>query len=209
MKLYVVNVLSAVAFVCVSSLVGPRYAFGAEAGAMPDAAPSSTATPIFSPSSLYDRLGFGLGISYTHDLGDHDRILIQDDVFLDANGLVRLKEDNNSIPRFILETHVFFEPDWFGPNQGDWKVDPFVAVQPGTDELISAIGMGVMVGFKTTKPQDETSSWNFGLGVMVDPKVRILDDGIEEGSPLPANETYARTKVTDQWGLLLMTSYGF
>ena len=57
-----------------------------------------------------------------------------------------------------------------------------------------------------TKVKD---SFNIGIGVMMDPSVKILGDGISENQPLPLGETTVRTKETSQWGVLFMVSYNF
>jgi len=58
----------------------------------------------------------------------------------------------------------------------------------------------------STKVKD---SFNIGIGLMMDPSVKILGDGITENEPLPAGETTVRTKETSQWGVLFMVSYNF
>ncbi len=52
-------------------------------------------------------------------------------------------------------------------------------------------------------------SFNIGIGLMMDPSVKILGDGINENEPLPAGETTVRTRETSQWGVLFMVSYNF
>ena len=81
-------------------------------------------------------MGFGVGLSPTIDVGKHDRI---NEAVLDENGIVRITSENNDVPRIMLESHYFFTPT--GDNFG---VGPFVALQPGTDEIIKASGMGIM-----------------------------------------------------------------
>jgi hypothetical protein len=43
---------------------------------------------------------------------------------------------------------------------------PFVSLQPGTDEIIDAIGLGVMFGWK--RRNASKGSWNIGIGRVVD-----------------------------------------
>ncbi len=54
-------------------------------------------------------LNFGVAISYTQDVGGDDRI---DEAIVDGNNIVRVKKENNSIPRIMLETHYYFTPNW-------------------------------------------------------------------------------------------------
>jgi hypothetical protein len=53
------------------------------------------------------------------------------------------------------------------------------------------------------------TSWNFGIGVRVDPKGKALGDGIIANQPLPGGETAIRTKVAPRYGIMLVSSFGF
>ena len=70
-----------------------------------------------------------------------------------------------------------------------WGHGPFVAFQNGTDQVIQAIGIRWMVGCRRDTAvvvgTKDTSSWNLGLGIMVDPKAKVLDDGFNEDEPPP------------------------
>ena len=91
-----------------------------------------------------------------------------------------------------------------------WAHGPFVAIQPGGDgQIIDAIGAGWMVGFKRTDDPEDMSSWNIGLGIIVDPFVKILDDGVRAGEPLLAGETKVRLKETSQSALMVLASFRF
>jgi hypothetical protein len=153
-------------------------------------------------------INFGVGISITKDIGDRNRI---ESASLDENGIVRVDKETNDISRVMLESHYFFVPEkkkflGFTP-AGQWGHGPFIALQPGTDEIIEAIGFGWMVGFR--RSQDNTDSWNIGFGYIVDPSVKSLGDGVEENRPLPAGETQIRVKEKSQSGLFLLFSFGF
>ena len=157
-------------------------------------------------------LHFGVGISLTHDLGGNDRI---ESASLDGNGIVRVSKDQNNVARVMLESHYFFKPKKDGMSflglrpPGTWGYGPFVALQPGSSEIIEAIGLGLMVGFLRGDEEDTNSSWNLGIGYVVDPSVKILGDGIEENKALPAGETEVRFKETSQGGLFLLASFAF
>lgn len=157
-----------------------------------------------SSSKTFAGLNFGVGISLTVDTGSHDRI----DEATIVDGIVRAHKESNSRARVILESHYFFTPnrDIFNVKSGDWGIGPFIGLQPGTDEIIEALGAGIMIGFKRA---EKTSSWNIGLGIMVDPNVQILGDGFEENQPPPGNETSVRFKEDSQIGVLLITSFAF
>ena len=80
-------------------------------------------------------------------------------------------------------------------------------IKRAVTDIIEAIGVGIMLGFKRGK--DSAQSFNIGLGAIVDPSVKVLGDGIRKDEPLPTGETQIRYKHTDQWGFLIITSYSF
>ncbi len=154
-------------------------------------------------------LDFGVGLSFSVDIGVRDRIVSATLV----DNLVRIEDENNDRARVMLESHYFFTPG-VGSAIGDgedvklarWGIGPFVALQPGTDEVIEAVGMGVMVGFRRGQTGQ---SFNVGLGYVVDPNTRVLGDGIVKNKPLPGNETEIRFKDVAQTGWLILTSFSF
>ena len=85
--------------------------------------------------------------------------------------------------------------------------NPFVALQPGTEEVIEAIGLGLMVGFR--RATDSANSWNVGVGYVVDPNVDVLGDGFFANQAPPGNETAVRLKETSQQGIFLLFSFAF
>jgi len=161
-------------------------------------------------------LDFGVGITLTIDQGSHDRV---EEAELDKMGKLRIKKDHNDIPRIMLESHYLFVPDavfpcnkWRWVESGMWGFGPFVGIQNGSEEVIEAIGMGVMIGFRRSKKTSD--SFNFGLGGVVDPKSKTLGDGLKEGDLLVdennnPDPSQIRFKETAQWGLLFMFSYSF
>ena len=165
------------------------------------------------PERSFAGLNFGVGVSLTIDFGKHDRVRNAEIV----NGIVRVSQENNANARVMLESHYFFTPnDIFGiipfnkldPNEPDkYGIGPFLALQPGTDEIIEAIGLGVMLGCKRKAP--DKGSWNIGVGVVVDPHVQILGDGFKENAEPPNSETIVRYKETEQWGIVILASFAF
>lgn len=151
-------------------------------------------------------LKFGVGISLTHDIGSNERIKSVEVV----NGIIRVKEEENDIARVMLESHYFFTPnkDFLVP-AGKWGIGPFIALQPGTDEIIEAIGFGIMIGFKRLEAYSTASSMNLGVGFVIDPSVTVLGDGLKLNNPLPEGENTARLKETSQIGILLLASFTF
>ena len=123
-----------------------------------------------------------------------------------------MTEEHNDVPRIMLETHYFFLPNrlFLGIDSvkpKEWGVGPFVGIQNGSNEVIEAIGAGVMLGFR--RSVTAKGSFNIGVGGVVDPSVKVLGDGINKNQPLPAGETQIRYKETSQWGVLIITSYTF
>jgi len=158
-------------------------------------------------------LDFGVGISVTFDTGNHDRVQNAEIV----DGVVRVTKETNAIARIMLESHYFFTPDNFlgiqanvdasGENKKTFGIGPFMALQPGTKEIIEAIGFGIMVGWR--RDGAGPGSWNLGIGGVVDPNVQILGDGFVANEPPPGSETQVRYKVQDQRGWLFLASFSF
>lgn len=170
----------------------------------------------FIPASGFSQsdfagLHFGIGLSLTADVGSEDRVEAAEVV----NGIVRVTDNDRAVARIMLESHYFFTPDRpfaFGIiDQGNWGMGPFVTLQPGSDEIVEAIGLGWMVGLKrtTTSGEDESNSWNIGLGLVVDPNARTLGDGLKANQPLPEGEESIRFKENSQLGILILTSFSF
>lgn len=150
-------------------------------------------------------LEFGVGISFTLDIGTSDRVNEAELV----NGIVRVTDEDNGRARIMLESHYFFTPNasLFGVAHKNWGMGPFVALQPGTDDIIEAIALGGMIGFR--RPGATTESFNIGVGVVIDPNTQVLGEGIIPNEPLPAGETEIRYKEEMQTGVLLLASFGF
>ena len=178
-------------------------------------------------SQTFGGIEFGVGMAFSLDLGDRDRVR---DAQL-VNGIVRVSRGDNVRARLILETHYFFTPQTdfplFGicnpsrrrsgtqtPSPNDcasdqpmWGWGPFIAVQPGSDNIIDAIGAGLMVGLR--RPGEGSQSFNIGVGILYDMDVQLLGDGIFENEPLPPGETEIRYRREAQSGLMVMSSYSF
>lgn len=162
--------------------------------------------------------GFGVGVSLTQDFGGEDRI---ESVSLDENGIVRVDKETNSLARIGLETHYFGDcrfvlgdwlEGWLG--EGDCGIGPFLAVQPGEDDIIDAIGFGAMIGFRKAPLnvlENDTfnNSFNIGIGAIVDPETTVLGTDVRENEALPDGETTVRTREEYQWGLLVLFSFAF
>ncbi|MFS0772250.1 hypothetical protein [Sphingomonas sp. 1P08PE] len=143
-------------------------------------------------------LKLGVGLSLTIDIGDRDRV--SEAQLVDRT--VRVTDQDNGRARIMLESHYFFKPG----SRDDRGIGPFIAIQPGSGEIIDAIGAGLMFGFRREK---STQSFNIGVGLVFDPNTRILGDGFVANQPAPDGETEVRYRETLQTGVLLLTSFSF
>ena len=171
-------------------------------------------------------IDFGIGVAFSYDLGNHQRV--KEATIVD--NIVRVTRTENVRARLILESHYFFTPpsaalgNYSGafcdtmqdyPDQKDdcdnrrknFGIGPFMAIQPGTDNIIDAIGAGVMIGLR--RRQETSASFNIGIGVLYDVNTQILGDGFVENQAPPGKETEVRFRRGSQSGLLIMTSYSF
>lgn len=183
-------------------------------------AQTPTPTPNPSPEPSAERtfagLKFGAGLSFTYDTGDHDRV---DSASIDANGIVRVDKTSNGIARIMLEAHYFFSPSKPDPTPADpkkrdyanWGLGPFIAVQPGSDEIINSIGVGVMLGFRYSKTSNQ--SFNLGFGLSVDPNTKVLGSEFVDGQPAPlgpdGKPLPIRYVTREQAGFLMLASFSW
>jgi hypothetical protein len=63
-----------------------------------------------------------------------------------------------------------------------------------------------MVGLRR---KEGLGSFNIGVGFVVDPSVKALQAGIEDGKSLPPGETQIRFKEKTQGGMLVMGSFSW
>ena len=166
--------------------------------------------------------GFGVGISADFDWGGK-RVV---DAEL-ANNIVRVKDSTSNVNvGLVLEAHYFLVDEYLWPRTAvkamvckltycDTEVGfgPFVAVEAGTSTPgaavkgpITAYALGLMVGLHHPKA---TTSWNFGIGLRIDPSTKVLGDGILANQPLPPGETAIRFKQEPRAGIMLLSSFAF
>jgi len=166
---------------------------------------------------------FGAGPAITVNAWHKDRLNGPPE--LDENRIVRLEKQSDSSVGVFLEAHYLWQtehiippvlgieslsigcPNLHGENSDTiCGFGPFVGVQPGgSDDIIEAIGAGVMWGFKGTgKNLFNSTQFNIGFGVFVDPTVETLGDGVFENQPLPVGETVIRTKEDYQTNFMVM-----
>lgn len=204
--------------------VGTDPAPGAVDGAVPAPADPAAAPPppggAQGGRQTFGGLDLGVGLSFTMDVGKTDRISRASVV----NGIVRADDQDNGRARIMLESHYFFTPcaeAFFGlynpcrnergyrvadPETARWGIGPFIAVQPGSDNIIDAIGIGLMLGARREK---SSQSFNLGFGIVLDPNTRVLGEGLQLNAPLPEGEKEVRYRETLQTGFLVLSSFSF
>lgn len=169
------------------------------------------AARIEQSNNTFLNFGFGAGLSLTVDTGSDDRI---EDAVIDANGIVRVNKKKSAQARVMLETHYLFQ------YKGDPKCEefkrgwgPFVAVQPGEGEIIKAAGIGVLFAWRRVPALKQATSFNIGIGYVVDPNTKGLGDEFREGKLAPkgpdGNFLPLRFQERDQGGILVLASFGW
>ena len=183
----------------------------------------SDGTPI--DPKTWTGFGWGLGIAADFDVGGK-RV---SNAVLDANGIVRVTDSSSNVGvSFVLEAH-YFAFEWQTGRQSwcknsnlhfncnDIATGPFVAVEIGggtaanTDAgPITGYALGWMVGLHHPDAPS-TSSWNFGIGLRVDPSAKVLADGVAVNRPPPMGITTTDLliKKEPRYGIMLLSSFSF
>jgi hypothetical protein len=186
----------------------PAGTITASAGA---AAPSAS-------DNLKNNFGFGVALGLSTNVTGPD---IVNNAVIDANGIVRVNTRANTAAGFMLETHYFIWParpsdDTLAADKGQdmrsWGTGPFVAAQPGSSQIISAVGAGWMIGFR--RPKGSTpSGFGLGLGYEAIPAAQVLGSEFVSGKPAPIGPNGQplpiRYETQDKGSLLIVLSVTF
>jgi hypothetical protein len=200
-------------------LLIPRSSF-AESRAE-EATPKPTDAPV---TQSFGGLSFGVGLGLSVNAQNQHRVT--NATLVTPTNVVRVTETNNASAALILESHYFFVPNrpfFAGTDQvpkGDWGHGPFVAIEASNgNTVITGYALGWMIGFREPtytydaatgwKASYSRNSWNFGLGVRVDPNAQVLGDGIVANQPLPLGETTIRYNHVAKYGVILISSFSF
>ena len=190
---------------------------------------SAVAAEITPPygTTNFAGLGWGIGLSADFDVGGsrvNNTTLV--------NNIVRVIDSSTNVNvGFVLEAHYFLKAKETGGNDchstspllllncNDWATGPFVAIEIGggtnatpTSGAITGYAIGWMVGLHhPDRSPTSNSSWNFGIGLRVDPGAKVLGDGIVANQPLPVGESSnpIRTKLEPRLGVMLLSSFSF
>jgi len=179
-------------------------------------------------------IGWGLGIAADFHL---DGKRVTDAELVNGNTILRVKDTTQDVGvGFVLEMHYFVEDFFISnavrglltsgcadsmPSSGrkpkctEVGFGPFVAIEingghsASTDAgLITGYALGAMIGLHDTRAAN-TSSWNFGVGLRIDPQAQVLGDGFVPNQPPPAGETAVRFKKETRYGVMLLSSFSF
>lgn len=166
-----------------------------------------------SASSIFTDGNWGFGLAVLNRRGNAS----VDDATL-VNNTVQVTSSQSWVPRLVLERHYFptggdSKGECVSESWGSWKsgvcIGPFIGVGLGANQVIDFVGGGVMFGFgeKSRSDVKNTRSHNVGIGVGRQFNVRVLGNGIEDGSALPAGETQIRYRTIDAPVFFIMYSY--
>jgi hypothetical protein len=172
-----------------------------------NAAVALTVQPSTNQTSqgLLGNLGFGLALGLSTNVTGPN---IVNNATVDANGIVRVNTRANTSAGFMFETHYYI---WTGKKY-PIATGPFVAAQPGSSQIISAVGAGWMLGFR--RPQGSaTPGFGLGLGYEAIPAAQVLGSEFVDGQKAPVdpsgNPIPIRYETQDKGALLAIFSVTF
>ena len=154
--------------------------------------------------STLQNLGFGVALSLQWNILKPN---IVNDAAVDANGIVRVNTRSNTNAGFMLEMHYLMH-QWKDNKVG---TGPFVAVQPGTDQIISTVGAGWMIDWKVEP--NSRKGFGLGLGYAARPSAKTLGDEFVDGKPAPLGPNGQplpiRFETRDKGSILAVLSFTF
>lgn len=177
-------------------------------------------------TTTWQGLNWGIGLAADFDLGGKRVNTVQ----IDSANIVRVTDTSSNVGvSFVLEAHYFFK-EWapfvgcLGLNCNDVAIGPFVAIEvgggaagtPSGNGPITGYALGAMVGLHhppaaLVDSKLANSTWNFGIGLRVDPSAQVLADGVTANRPPPAGITTTDllTKKEPRYGIMLLSSFSF
>lgn len=141
------------------------------------------------PPPDFAGFGWGVGLQWTNSLTE-DLVTREAVSLVGPDRIVEVSKLSNTHYSMIFESHVTFQ----------WRpavaVGPYFSVTPGQDELIQAVGLGLLFELNRPRLNPQTGrtepspvSFNLGVGVNVFLHVTMLKDGVVPGFPLPSTIT--------------------
>jgi hypothetical protein len=144
-------------------------------------------------------LGFGIALAFRFNVLRPDLVSAAS---IDAAGIVHVVTRANAHPGFMLESHYLF---WKNAS-GKFGSGPFVAAQPGTDQIIDAIGAGWMIAWKVN---DSGKGFGLGFGYASIPAAQVLGAGFADGKQAPPGATSVQFQTRDKGSILIVNSFTF
>ena len=139
---------------------------------------------------------------------------------VDDNKILRVDEQSGSRAGVILENHWLFGAQRAadGKPGTQWRHGIFVCTELGDEKLMRSFGLGYMASFRSfsaspdatqrTVVADTSAAFNLGIGLIADPAVKVLGDGLHANQPMPAGDTI-RFREKTQVSAVLMFSASF
>lgn len=185
---------------------------------------TTTNTTTYGTTS-WQGLNWGIGIAADFDLGGR-RVTGAEIDNVPGGSIVRVTDTSGNVGvSLVLEAHYFFK-EWLpfancqDYNCNDIAIGPFVAIEAGnattsgSNGPITGYALGAMVGLHHPDPtsaKTNNSSWNFGVGLRVDPSATVLGDGVRANQAPPPGVTTAAQllKKEPRYGIMLLSSFSF
>jgi hypothetical protein len=166
---------------------------------------------------------FGIGIGAETRTGSGERVT---DAAI-VNGKVTVLASQNTSAGPILEAHALAFPifsKWAvksstgklivteeQPCSGASRfpivaLGPFGALRVGDSQIIQSFGAGLMCGFRM---KESDMSLNLGVAYMLQPQVKTLASGYQDGQAPPAGETAVRYKTESGHAIAFVLSFGW
>jgi hypothetical protein len=135
-------------------------------------------------SMLLSKLGWGIGLSLTANFSGDKQV---SEAIMDSQGFVRVTDHKNSQIRPMVEVNAMIwclgDTDTVSSDDADIECGPFFAAELSKDNVFTSFGGGFMWSFK----KNGAPIFNVGIGIMVDPGVKMLLEGIDANQALPSN----------------------
>jgi hypothetical protein len=156
-------------------------------------------------TTTWQGLNWGVGIAADFDVGGKRVTGAQIDN-VPGGSIVRVTDTSGNVGvSLVLEAHYFFK-EWLpfancqDYNCNEIAIGPFVAIEAGnattsgSNGPITGYALGLMVGLHHPDPtsaKTTNASWNFGVGLLVDPSATVFGDGVRANQPPPPGITTA------------------
>ena len=169
-------------------------------------------------STLKNDFGFGVALGLSWNAYGPD---IVNNASIDANGIVRVNTRANTNAGFMLESHYYVLPRAKKANPDNGKVPfdtravgfgPFVCAQPGSSQIITAVGAGLMFGWRR-QTGVTPSGFGLGFGYEAIPSAQVLGSEFVNGQPAPLGPDKLplplRYETQDKGSILFILSVSF